>query len=72
MDGHLAQSTGEVRLNSYGNTQYDNLGGRLEVYLNGKWGTVCKDNFAQNEADTVCRQLGFFNAMEHGIAPLIG
>ena len=70
--GYSAQSIGEVRLNSYGDTRYGNVGGRLEVYLNGKWGTVCNDGFSQNEADTACRQLGFSSALEHGLAPLLG
>lgn len=35
------------------------LEGRLEIYINGRWGTVCNDGFdAINAVIVVCRQLG--------------
>jgi len=34
------------------------------------WGAVCADDFTRNDADTVCRQLGFARAKEfYGVTP---
>jgi len=32
--------------------------GRLEVYHNGDWGTVCGSGFTDTAAAVVCRSLG--------------
>ena len=33
--------------------------GRLEVYINDHWGTVCDNGFTNTSANVVCQQLGF-------------
>ena len=52
---------GKVRLQ---NGAYPSLG-RVEVYCTGQWGVVCGD-IGQEEADKVCRQLGYTGADRFG------
>ena len=67
---NLFLGTGDVRLVNGTNT--GGPVGRLEIYLNGAWSTVCADDgFCTNVATVVCRQLGFSTIGMYSRNPIV-
>ena len=61
---------GAIRLQASFSTS--SSAGRLEIYWNGVWGTVCDDSFGQADANVACRQLGYASAVTYGSVGTLG
>lgn len=48
-------TSGEIRLSG---SNFDRHG-RVEVCLNGNWGTICNNSVDNTDTSVICRQLGF-------------
>ena len=43
-----------------------NGNGRLEIYRNGRWGTICSNDWDKNATQVACRQLNFTVGLSEG------
>jgi len=68
-----AQSRGELRLVRGSATSYTYTAGRLEIFMSGRWGTICNDaDFGLDEATVACQQLGWNGASSYGYSTSMG
>ncbi|KAI8771509.1 low-density lipoprotein receptor-related protein 4 [Biomphalaria glabrata] len=52
---HFDPSHVFVRMSGVG----DATGGRVEIFANSQWGTICDDHWDDNDAKVVCHMMGF-------------
>ena len=46
--------------------------GRLDIILEGEWGTICSVGFSQDDAQLACMQLGYKTVVSYGTVGELG
>lgn len=59
---------GSLRLVQDQEEDIDVSHGRLEIFQDGEWGTVCSDTFSTTAGNIACQQLGFLRALRLGFS----
>uniref|UniRef100_A0A8C9VFQ8 Lysyl oxidase homolog n=1 Tax=Scleropages formosus TaxID=113540 RepID=A0A8C9VFQ8_SCLFO len=67
----LPPDTPKIQLRLAGEKRKHNEG-RVEVFYDGEWGTICDDDFTIHAAHVVCRQLGYVEAISWSAASKYG
>ena len=69
-----AQNNGDIRLVNYWKDGLSTCSGRLEIFIDGQWGTICGKRITKTVAEAVCRQLGFIpdEAVDYGTVIELG
>ena len=60
------------RLRFVNSTYIFSSAGRLEIYLNGHWGTICNNGFGSDDATLACNQLGYRTYQQYGAVGRLG
>ena len=61
----LGCTTGDIKLTGFTGPQ----SGRVDICLDGVWGSVCNDGWGRADAAVVCRQLGIHNPLKGSKLP---
>ena len=54
-------------MTSDGDSGEDVMSGQVEMCWDDRWGTVCNQNWSDNDAIVVCRELGFLSSSKSHI-----
>lgn len=59
LDDAYSCTTGDVRLVNGSVNTSTAIDGRVEMCLDGEWGTLCGDLWIEDDSRVVCNQLGY-------------